>query len=82
MVVASEKRYGQHTFTNELLQLKEWLKGKEITHVTMEIIGIYWKPVYNIREEAFEVVLVNARHIKLFLGGRQMCATVNGCASF
>lgn len=52
------------TFTNELLQLKEWLKGKGITHVAMESTGIYWKPVYNILEEDFEVVLVNARHIK------------------
>lgn len=52
------------TFTSELLQLKEWLKGKGITHVAMESTGIYWKPVYNILEEDFEVVLVNARHIK------------------
>ncbi len=52
------------TFTNELLQLKEWLKGKGVTHVAMESTGIYWKPVYNILEEDFEVVLVNARHIK------------------
>lgn len=52
------------TFTNELLKLKEWLKGNGITHVAMESTGIYWKPVYNILEEDFEVVLVNARHIK------------------
>lgn len=52
------------TFTNELLQLKEWLKGNGITHVAMESTGIYWKPVYNILEDDFEVVLVNARHIK------------------
>ncbi len=35
------------TFTNELLKLKEWLKGNGITHVAMESTGIYWKPVYN-----------------------------------
>lgn len=52
------------TFTNELQQLKEWLKGNGITHVAMESTGIYWKPVYNILEEDIEVVLVNARHIK------------------
>lgn len=51
-------------FTNELLQLKAWLQGNGITHVAMESTGIYWKPVYNILEEDFEVVLVNARHIK------------------
>ena len=52
------------TFTNDLVKLKEWLKGNGITHVAMESTGIYWKPVYNILEEDFEVVLVNARHTK------------------
>ena len=52
------------TFTNDLVKLKEWLKGNGITHVAMESTGIYWKPVYNILEEDFEVVLVDARHIK------------------
>lgn len=52
------------TFTNELVKLKEWLKGNGITHVAMESTGIYWKPVYNILEDDFDVVLVNARHIK------------------
>lgn len=50
--------------TNDLLRLKEWLKEAEITHVAMESTGIYWKPVFNILEDSFEVVLVNARHIK------------------
>jgi transposase len=52
------------TFTQELLRLKEWLKGQGITHVAMESTGIYWKPVFNILEDDFEVILVNARHIK------------------
>ncbi len=50
--------------TNELRRLEEWLKGNGITHVAMESTGIYWKPVFNILEESFEVILVNARHIK------------------
>lgn len=52
------------TMTNDLLRLKEWLKENGITHVAMESTGIYWKPVFNILEEDFEVILVNARHIK------------------
>lgn len=52
------------TFTNNLVQLREWLKNNGISHVAMESTGVYWKPVYNILEEDFEVVLVNARHIK------------------
>lgn len=30
----------------------------------MESTGVYWKPVFNILEEDFEIILVNARHIK------------------
>ncbi|GER93783.1 IS110 family transposase [hot springs metagenome] len=52
------------TMTNDLLQLKRWLKDSGITHVAIESTGIYWKPVFNILEDSFELVLVNARHIK------------------
>ncbi len=52
------------TVTNELFRLRDWLKKNSITHVAMESTGIYWKPVFNILEADFEVVLVNARHIK------------------
>lgn len=52
------------TFTNDLKMLKEWLKENGITHIAMESTGVYWKPVYNILEDSFEILLVNARHIK------------------
>ncbi len=52
------------TFTNDLVKLKEWLKLNKITHVAMESTGVYWKPIFNVLEEEFEVLLVNARHIK------------------
>lgn len=52
------------TMTGELLKLKEWLQGLGITHVAMESTGVYWKPIFNILEDSFEVILVNARHIK------------------
>lgn len=58
------------TFTNELLKLKEWLKGNGVSHVAMESTGVYWKPVFNILEEDFEVILVNARHVK-YVPGRK-----------
>jgi transposase len=47
-----------------LKDLGKWLIEKGVTHIAMESTGIYWKPVYNILEADFEVVLVNARHIK------------------
>lgn len=51
-------------FTESLESLRDWLKDNRITHVAMESTGVYWKPVYNILEEDFEILLVNARHIK------------------
>ena len=50
--------------TNELLRLREWLQEAGITHVAMESTGVYWKPVFNLLEDHFEVILVNARHVK------------------
>jgi transposase len=52
------------TFTTDLCELRDWLKSLEVTHVAMESTGIYWKPVFNILEEDFGILLVNARHIK------------------
>jgi transposase len=52
------------TMTNDLLRLKDWLKENRITHVAMESTGVYWKPIFNILEDCFEVILVNARHVK------------------
>ncbi len=52
------------TFTSELEQLTCWLQNNGITHVAMESTGVYWKPVYYVLEPFFEILLVNARHIK------------------
>lgn len=53
-----------NTMTNDLLRLKMWLKENFITQVAMESTGVYWKPVFNILEDSFGVILVNARHVK------------------
>jgi len=52
------------TFTEELEKMRDMLKSKQITHIAMESTGVYWKPLYNILESDFEIILVNARHIK------------------
>jgi transposase len=52
------------TVTNDLVRLKKWLKDNKITHVAMESTGVYWKPIFNILEDSFAVILVNARHVK------------------
>ena len=52
-----------NAFTESIEQLRDWLQQNGITHVAMESTGVYWKPVFNILEEDFEILLVNARHI-------------------
>jgi transposase len=56
------------TMTCELLALSDWLLAVGCTHVAMESTGEYWKPVFNILEAHFEVLLVNAQHIKAVPG--------------
>lgn len=52
------------SYTSSIEELRIWLKENDVTHVAMESTGVYWKPVYNILESDFEVILVNARHVK------------------
>jgi transposase len=56
-----------HTFgtmTKQLLELADWLQAEKVTHVAMESTGVYWKPVWNLLEGNFTILLVNAQHIK------------------
>ena len=52
------------TMTKGLLALSDWMTSEGVTHVAMESTGVYWKPIWNILEGGFTVLLVNARHIK------------------
>lgn len=52
------------TTTPDLLALLDWLLEWGITHVAMESTGDYWKPVYNVLEDTFEILVVNAKHVK------------------
>jgi transposase len=52
------------TMTRDLLALADWLAEHGVTHVAMESTGVYWKPIWNLLEGRFEVILVNAHHIK------------------
>ncbi len=58
------------TKTADLLALRDWLAEATVRQVAMESTGVYWKPVFNILEEDFEVMVVNAKHIK-FVPGRK-----------
>jgi len=52
------------TTVRGLLVLRDWLHAHGVTHVVMEATGVYWKPVWHLLEDDFELMLVNARHVK------------------
>jgi transposase len=56
------------TTTRGLLELSDWLTAAGITVVAMESTGSYWKPVYNVLEGSFELLVVNAQHLKAVPG--------------
>jgi transposase len=51
------------TMTSDLLALSDWLTAQEVSHVAMESTGEFWKPVFNVLESSFEVMVVNAAHV-------------------
>jgi transposase len=62
------------TMTADLLKVHDWLSEWEVQQVALESTADYWKPVYNILEDGFEVILVNAQHVKK-VPGRKTDAT-------
>jgi transposase len=65
------------TMTCDLLALSDWLAERGVEQVAMESTGVYWKPVFNILEGRFAVMLVNAQHIKQVPGRK---TDVKDCA--
>jgi transposase len=56
------------TMTDDLLALGDWLAAEQVTHVAMESTASYWKPVYNLLEDRFTLLLANAQHVKAVPG--------------
>jgi transposase len=52
------------TMTSDLEALKSWLKSYEVTAIAMESTGVYWKPIFNIMEDEFDILLAHPQHIK------------------
>lgn len=53
-----------NTMTHGLEALRDWLVAEQVTHVAMESTGVYWKPVWNVLEDHFELLLCNAKQVK------------------
>lgn len=69
-IIVLDAKGGQHkatrtfgTMTPDLLELSDWLLAQGVTQVAMESTGEYWKPIFNILETTFAVMLVNAHHL-------------------
>jgi hypothetical protein len=56
------------TMTSDILTLKAWLQAAGCRQVAMESTGVFWKPIYHLLEDSFEMVLVNAQHMKAVPG--------------
>ncbi len=52
------------TMTDDISALGDWLAAEQVTHVAMESTGVYWQPLWNLLEQRFALLLVNAQHIK------------------
>jgi transposase len=66
-VVEKHKRRFDTT-TAGLRELVLWLQQHRVSQVAMEATGVYWKPVWNLLEEEFELLLVNPQHLKSIPG--------------
>ncbi len=51
------------TMTADLLTLSDWLTSQGVTHVALESTGEFWKPLYNLLEGNFVILVVNAQHM-------------------
>jgi transposase len=59
---AEVRTYG--TMTRDLRAMADYLQALGVTHVALESTGVLWKPVWNILDGRFTLLLVNPRHVK------------------
>ena len=52
------------TMTADLIALRDWLHALGVTHVALESTGVYWKPIYYVLEDGFQMLLINMLELK------------------
>ena len=52
------------TYWSDLQKLKLWLYASKVERVAMESTGVYWKPVWNVLEGHFPLLLANPYHMR------------------
>lgn len=55
-IVREKERFG--TTTAELMRLANWMTAHQVTHAAMESTGVYWKPVWHVLEQNFQLILI------------------------
>jgi len=65
---ATEETRQYDTTVAELEKMRDWLLENQCSHVAMESTGPYWKPVFNLLEDHFTVILANAQQVKSLPG--------------
>jgi len=73
-------RYG--TTVAELERLRDLLLSEAVTHVVMESTGSYWKPVFNVLEDAVKVYVPNPQEVKARERAQEDDKMDGGCAPF
>jgi transposase len=53
----------RHHHSPEILELADWLHQFGVTHLAMESTGVYWRPIYELLEGQFTILVVNAQHV-------------------
>ncbi len=56
------------TFTNGVVQLRDWLEYYSCFDVCMESTGKYWIPVFNILEKSCKICLAHPKYVKAIRG--------------
>ncbi len=56
------------TTISGLMELDSWLAEGQVKQVALESTGIYWRPVFNLLEGRYEILLVNAQHMHAIPG--------------
>src|SRR5947207_9087651 len=56
------------TKTEDLLCMRDWLKEEGCTCIAMEATGVYSKPIYNLLEGHFQLLVVNPQYVKALRG--------------
>jgi transposase len=79
LISLSDGRVEKHsatfsTMTSQILAMSDWLKSYGVTHVAMESTGVYWRPIYQLLEGQFQLLVANAQQIHR-MPGRQTDVT-------